>query len=168
MRGLRNIVRGHWLLLSSVRKWLTYVTCILLESRGASFYVLLGCEMKLRRNEICPLHGRRDCCGRESIVERRKPRNVTKHGVTTIPDEHHPRGYRERRSPAAMRELLAKKVAWQNGLCGICLKPMDDYREIVPDHIEPRGMGGARRDDHPDNIQAAHSQCNLEKGSRRI
>jgi hypothetical protein len=29
-------------------------------------------------------------------------------------------------------------------------------------------MGGAWRDDHPDNIQAAHWGCNSEKGSTRI
>jgi hypothetical protein len=27
-------------------------------------------------------------------------------------------------------------------------------------------MGGARRDDHPENIQAVHWWCNGEKGSR--
>jgi hypothetical protein len=41
------------------------------------------------------------------------------------------------------------------------------YNDIVPDHIDPRGMGGARRDDHPDNIQAVHFWCNGEKGSIR-
>jgi hypothetical protein len=29
-------------------------------------------------------------------------------------------------------------------------------------------MGGAWRDDHPDNIQATHSWCNEEKGSVRM
>jgi hypothetical protein len=29
-------------------------------------------------------------------------------------------------------------------------------------------MGAARRDDHPDNIQAAHRLCNLLKGSKRL
>jgi 5-methylcytosine-specific restriction endonuclease McrA len=38
----------------------------------------------------------------------------------------------------------------------------------VPDHIEPKGMGGAWRDDHPENIQAVHRRCNLQKGSRRF
>jgi hypothetical protein len=38
----------------------------------------------------------------------------------------------------------------------------------VPDHIDPRGMGGAYRDDHPQNIQAVHFWCNSEKGSTRI
>jgi hypothetical protein len=38
---------------------------------------------------------------------------------------------------------------------------------VVPDHIHPRGMGGAWRDDHPENIQAVHWWCNREKGSSR-
>ncbi len=29
-------------------------------------------------------------------------------------------------------------------------------------------MGGAWRDDHPDNIQAAHRLCNQEKESKRL
>jgi hypothetical protein len=29
-------------------------------------------------------------------------------------------------------------------------------------------MGGAWRDDHPDNIQAVHSRCNGQKGSKRL
>jgi hypothetical protein len=35
--------------------------------------------------------------------------------------------------------------------------------DIVPDHINPKGMGGSWRDDHPDNIQAVHWWCNGEK-----
>jgi hypothetical protein len=38
----------------------------------------------------------------------------------------------------------------------------------VPDHIEPKGMGGSWRDDHPENIQAVHWSCNSEKGSSRL
>lgn len=84
-----------------------------------------------------------------------------------IPDETVPRGYRELRSNSAMKRLLVKKVKDQHGLCGICHQEFLDISEVVPDHIEPRGMGAGRRDDHPENIQAAHSSCNLEKGSRR-
>jgi hypothetical protein len=36
----------------------------------------------------------------------------------------------------------------------------------VPDYKNPKGMGGAGRVDHPDNIQATHWWCNEEKGSR--
>ena len=126
--------------------------------------------MKLRVNERCPIHGRRDCCGRgkkpafrsQSRYQRIAP------GLWRIPDPTHPRGFRERRSKAAMRPLLAKKVLDQGNLCGICSEAFLDARDVVPDHIEPKGSGGARRDDHPDNIQAAHSYCNGEKGSKRI
>jgi hypothetical protein len=55
----------------------------------------------------------------------------------------------------------------QNGICGICAEKFTDYSDVVPDHISPRGMGGAWRDDHPDNIQAVHWWCNGEKGSSR-
>ena len=68
-----------------------------------------------------------------------------------------------------MRELLNQKILEQDRKCAICQQEFDDYRQIVAEHKEPRGMGGARRDDHPDNIQAAHSfPCNLQKGSKRI
>src|SRR5215469_17434731 len=39
---------------------------------------------------------------------------------------------------------------------------------IVPDHKHPKGMGGAWRDDHPDNIQATHWWCNGEKGRANL
>lgn len=132
--------------------------------------------MRLAVNELCLIHRRRDCCGREVPKSRigmptggGKTRYLSfEPGVTRIPDEHHPRHYRERRSPSAMKRLLKRKVDEQEGLCAICHQPFTDARDIVPDHIKPRGMSAARRDDHPDNIQAAHSLCNLEKGSRRL
>lgn len=62
-----------------------------------------------------------------------------------------------------MRKLVDRKIAAQNGICGLCKKPFTDYSDIVPGHISPRGMGGAWRDDHPDNIQVVHWWCNGEK-----
>lgn len=131
--------------------------------------------MKLATSKLCPLHHRRDCCGRKSLKSETSIPNGGRReyvsfepGVTRIPDEHHPRGYREHRSPSAMRRLLERKIKEQHRLCGICGKEFDDARDIVPDHREPRGLGGARRDDHPENIQATHSLCNLAKGSKRI
>jgi hypothetical protein len=39
----------------------------------------------------------------------------------------------------------------------ICHEEFKDYNDVVPDHKDPRRMGGAAwRDDHPDNIQATH------------
>jgi hypothetical protein len=139
---------------------------------------------KLRRGEICPIHKSYFCCGRENKDFRRKVGFVflkdqktmsairwepVGPGVWRIVDPHHPRGFRERRSRSAMRILLHQKIAEQNRCCAICHKEFTDYSEIVAEHREPCGMGGARRDDHPDNIQAAHNfPCNVNKGSRRI
>jgi len=67
-----------------------------------------------------------------------------------------------------MRKLLDRKIAAQRGKCPLCNEAFTDYGDIVPDHTQPRGMGGARRDDHPENIQAVHWWCNGEKGSSRV
>jgi hypothetical protein len=63
---------------------------------------------------------------------------------------------------------LRRSLAWnlQKGLCGICHLPVS-LEAAVTDHKEPRGMGGARRDDRQANIRATHHMCNMEKGSRR-
>ena len=123
-----------------------------------------GATMKLHRNQLCPIHHSRVCCGR---AESSKVARSTR-GVERIDDPNHPRGYRELRSPAELRKVLTQKISAQKGNCGICHLPFTDCKDIVPDHIEPKGMGAARRDDHPDNIQAAHRLCNLLKGSRRL
>jgi 5-methylcytosine-specific restriction endonuclease McrA len=117
--------------------------------------------MRLRRNQVCPIHRSRFCCGRELVP---KTKTVRQLGVRRIEDPLHPRGYRELRSNGEMRKLLVS----QGGNCGICKTVFTDYSDVVPDHINPRGMSGAWRDDHPDNIQAAHWWCNGDKGSSRI
>jgi len=53
-----------------------------------------------------------------------------------------------------------RKVAEQGRKWGICHDRFTDCSEIVSDHIEPRRIGGARRDDLPKNIQALHRRCN--------
>jgi len=120
--------------------------------------------MRLRRNQLCPIHRSVSCCGREAISKIRQARQL---GVRRIDDPHHPRGYREIRSNAEMRKLMDRKIAAQNGICALCKERFTNYSDIVPDHISPRGMAGAWRDDHPDNIQAVHWWCNGEKGSSR-
>jgi hypothetical protein len=77
-------------------------------------------------------------------------------GVQRIEDPHHPRGDRKLRSPAEMRKLMNRKIAEQGGICPICHEGFTNYSDIVPDHRQPKGMGGAWRDDHPDNVQATH------------
>ena len=120
--------------------------------------------MKLHRNHYCPTHRSVSCCIREPV---QKGTRVRRLGVHRIEDSHHPRGYRELRSKAEMRKLLNRKIADQNRQCAICELAFTHYNDIVPDHIDPRGMGGSRRDDHPENIQAVHWWCNGEKGSTR-
>ena len=66
-------------------------------------------------------------------------------GIQRIDDPHHPRGYRELRSPAEMRKVLNRKIAEQGGKCVICHQEFTDYSDIVPDHRELKGMGGAWR-----------------------
>lgn len=129
--------------------------------------------MKLKAGQRCPIHRRRDCCGREEL-----PRFVPKKagkweqvriGISRIRDEHarHPDGYRYRLSKSEMDKVLIKKVDEQKGECSICFEPLTDMGDVVPDHKEPRGMNGGWRDDRAENIGAAHSICNLEKGSQR-
>lgn len=125
--------------------------------------------MKLKRNEPCPIHkGQRNCCGRSQFVRIQQRKYVSvEQGVRQIPDVTIARGYRELRSKAAMRKLLVQKIKEQNGACHWCHKAFEDFNEVVPDHVEPRGMGAARRDDHPENIVASCGLCNILKGSRR-
>jgi hypothetical protein len=84
-----------------------------------------------------------------------------------IVERLHPRGYGEIRSNAEMQKLLDQKIVTQNGECTLSNKKFTDYSDIVPDHINPCGMGGAWRDDHPENIQTVHWWCKREKGSSR-
>src|SRR6185437_784709 len=141
--------------------------------------------MKLRTGERCPIHRRMDCCGRKTRVQQRwRPNPVARdfanerskrtaerrrsfERVRRIEDAHHPRGYREICSAAELRRRLLLKLEAQNGFCAICNEEIEDVREAAADHIEPRGMGGGRRDDSLDNLQATHARCNFAKGSKR-
>lgn len=121
-----------------------------------------------RSTKRCPIHKRTDCCGRTpKSVQKSKKWTQIGPGVFRIEDSRHPRGYRVRRSPAALRDLVDKKITEQNCICSICGEPLTDRREVGADHVDLRGSGGAWRDDHEENIAAAHNTCNLEKGSRR-
>lgn len=73
--------------------------------------------MRLRRNQFCPIHHSRFCCGRELTPRERRSQQM---GVRRIDDPHHPRGYRELRSNAEMRKLMNQKVALQRGKCALC------------------------------------------------
>jgi hypothetical protein len=54
--------------------------------------------MRLRCNQVCPIHRSFSCCGRE-VVQRTRPARQL--GTRRIEDPSHPRGYRELRSNVA-------------------------------------------------------------------
>lgn len=136
--------------------------------------------MKISAKTFCRIHNSRTCCGREKKKPARiefRPRYAepkskkwiqVRPGVYHQTDPHHPRGYRVRLSRSRMEMLLNEKVAEQGGLCCICHEKFIDLRDVTPEHIAPSSMGGAWRDDHESNIGAAHSQCNFDKGSKRV
>jgi hypothetical protein len=119
--------------------------------------------MRLGKNQRCPIHGKFTCCGREAIAAKPRRKNYTMigPGVKLLSDG------RIRRTPAAMKRLLEEKIREQGGYCYWCGWEFDDFRGVVPDHIEPKGMGGARANDDESNICASCIRCNSEKGSRR-
>lgn len=135
----------------------------------------LGWAVKLRPNQMCPIHRRFDCCGRDADnappwrKKRPSSRYKERPGVRVVEDQFHPRGFRLILSPAELRKhkhkLLADPV---NHFCCYCKKSLTDFREIELCHIESKGMGSARRDDHPGNLTLGHTVCNRVNGSRRV
>lgn len=121
--------------------------------------------MRLSKSAMCPIHRSRFCCGREQKSKFTR-RTEIRGPVTRVDDPTNPRGYIEVCTPAEIKRRLMEKLRVSNE-CGICHKPIDDFRDAVPDHITPR-PAGCKKDSHRDNLQPAHSACNIEKGSKRI
>jgi 5-methylcytosine-specific restriction endonuclease McrA len=125
---------------------------------------------RLRQNQFCPLHRSFYCCGRKSRAEL-KPKQARKqflNGVTVIEDQFHPRGFRERCSQAELSRRKDKMLKAGQTTCFYCQKEFELYSEIVVAHIEPKGMGGARHDDHESNLTLSCKNCNLQNGSKRL
>jgi 5-methylcytosine-specific restriction endonuclease McrA len=127
--------------------------------------------MKLARNQRCPIHRSYTCCGREqerASVYKSKWITV-RPGVRKIRDEHAPTGWRWLLSKAERQKVILWNLNQNGCTCGICHEPITDMSDVVPDHREPKGMGGARADDGENgcNLQPAHSRCNSIKGSKR-
>jgi hypothetical protein len=127
----------------------------------------------LKPGERCPLHRSMRCIC-HGPQETRPPRQHVG-PVRRVEDPHHPHGYREICSPAELRRRKHRLIA-DDPRCWICVaaeKPEEEcrfqsYEEIDLEHKEPKGMNGARHDDHMTNLALAHRVCNSEKGSRRI
>ena len=124
--------------------------------------------MKLRYNQKCPIHNGYTCCGREHRQKRKSKWQYVRPGVKRLRDEHSPDGWRYKLSKAELERVLLMKIRDQKGLCKICDEELKDIRDVVPDHISPKGMGGSWHDSRPENIQAVHFRCNMLKGSQRV
>ena len=123
--------------------------------------------MRLAKNEICPIHRSRFCCGREKNSLKRN-RGISRGPVTRIEDPHAPNGFREKCTDAELRRRALRALKRQDGICAWCHQAITDIRDASPDHIEPRGFSGAMRNDSETNICCVHKRCNFEKGSRRF
>lgn len=125
---------------------------------------------KLRNNQMCPLHKKFNCCGRESAIDGRPARRFSPQSadVKIIDDPHHPRGYREKCSMRELRKRKMEMLLRGDRECMHCKETLEDFREIVVGHYESKGQGGARHDDHRDNIGLSHSVCNILNGSKRV
>lgn len=68
-----------------------------------------------------------------------------------------------------LRRLARIRDEWWadgNNICGICGLAILNREDLDSDHIKPGMMGGGK-DHSRENLQPAHSWCNLEKGSIR-
>lgn len=92
--------------------------------------------MRLRRNQLCPIHRSLACCGRELARNERRTRQM---GVRRIDDPQHPREYREIRSDAEMRKLMDRKITAQNGVCALCKGAVHGLQRRCPGEWEERG-----------------------------
>jgi len=128
--------------------------------------------VKLARNQRCPIHKSYSCvCHGEVRASVYKSKWITvRPGVRKIKDEHSPTGWRWKLSKAEKQKVILWQLNQNGCTCGICHGPITDMNDVVPDHIQPKGMGGGFADDgeNGSNLQPAHSKCNLEKGSKRI
>jgi 5-methylcytosine-specific restriction endonuclease McrA len=119
---------------------------------------------KLRAKEICPLHRRRDCCGRSEFNRYTQPRHELKYKVIRPGVKLYPDG-REVCSPA---ELKRRKdyllLAW-NPHCVACGEAFTDYAAVELAHKKSKGMGGSRRRDNWDNLVLMCVGCNRDQGS---
>jgi hypothetical protein len=124
----------------------------------------------LRKGEMCPLHKSFYCCGRVRPEEKKRNQPFpSRNGVRHVEDTFHPRGYREICSASELRRRKHALMSRGELKCFYCHGDLrkEEYADIDLCHIEPKGMGGARHDDHLDNLILGHRSCNLENGSRR-
>ncbi len=118
--------------------------------------------MKLRAKELCPLHRRRDCCGRSQEIARAVTPKPNWRGIGPGVREYP--GGRIVKTPAALKrrkDFLLKKET----VCAACEEAFTDYREVDLAHREGAGMSGWKRDDSDANTTLLHHGANIAQGS---
>jgi 5-methylcytosine-specific restriction endonuclease McrA len=122
--------------------------------------------VKLRLQEVCPLHLRRDCCGRARMI-RRPPRArkgiwvEVRYGLWRAADG------REKCSPAELR-WRKNQLIRTSPFCAACGEKFIDYGEIELAHRLSKGIGGGRHNDAMPNLALMHRDENREQGSRSL
>lgn len=124
--------------------------------------------MKLKAKERCPLHGRRDCCGRSEFHRYAQPKHASeKTWVKITPGIYRSADGRERCSTSVLKRRKDRMLR-ENPVCGACGEGFKDYYDAELAHRESKGIGGSRRDDSPKNIYLMHTRGNRAQGSRDL
>lgn len=119
--------------------------------------------MKLKPKERCPLHGRRDCCGRTEFVRYAQPQHELKYREVEPGVRQYPDG-RQVCSKAAIRRRKVRLIR-ENPVCIACKQTFSSVEDIELAHFESKGMGAAKRRDNWDNIGLMHALANSQQGS---
>lgn len=117
---------------------------------------------RLRAKELCPIHRRRDCCGRAEFHRYAQPKKpsykTVAPGVRLYPDGH------VERSPAALK-LIKDRWLMDGHTCEACEDVFESYDDVELAHRRSKGMNGWKRDDSANNLCLLHVGANRACGS---
>jgi hypothetical protein len=120
----------------------------------------------LRAKELCPIHRRRDCCGRSEFTRYAKPKHELKFKIVRPGVKRYPDG-REVCSLAEKRRIK-NTLLREHPFCAVCDQRFDDYADVELGHKESKGAGGFRADDRKSNLCLLHYVANRDMGSRNL
>src|ERR1035441_4916737 len=123
---------------------------------------------KLRLQEVCPLHRRRDCCGRLRFPRYGRQRQA-RNGIWTPVHRGLWRSEdgREKCSPTELR-WRKNQLIRTNPFCATCGEQFTDYDEIELAHRQSKGIGGGRHNDAMKNLVLMPLEETREQGSRSL
>jgi len=122
-------------------------------------------SLRLRKNEMCPLHRSRFCCGRGDI--RTETKRQSRKWTMTEPGVRRYEDGREVCSPSALKRRKDNLIR-KNPVCYACDRQFSEYGEIELAHIESKGSGSWKRRDNIENLVLLHAVTNWECGSQNL